>query len=63
LQTQDSEIPDSTSGPQRSLQTQDSEIPDSTSGPQRLFANSLYLYLGSDSKFQSWPQGPQGQDV
>ena len=35
LQTQDSEIPDSTSGPQRSLQTQDSEIPDSTSGPQR----------------------------
>ena len=33
--TKDSEIPDSTSGPQRSLQTQDSEIPDSTSGPQR----------------------------
>ena len=38
-------IPDSTSGPQRSLQTQDSEIPDSTSGPQRSIANSLYLYL------------------
>jgi len=55
-----SEIPDSNSGPQRSLQTQDSEIPDSNSGPQRSYANSLYLYLGSDSNFQSWPQGPQG---
>ena len=49
---QDSEIPDSTSGPQRSLQTQDSEIPDSNSGHQR----SLQTQDSESPDFTSGPQ-------